>query len=90
MCQNFLSAIWRPLHGVSLNNWNLVNFDLNTPQGFYDLTQDQNLVRLIKLRILNSQQSQIIFIFSKNVREKWFQKCLPPLETEKMTIICAL
>ena len=31
-----------------------------------------------------------IFISSKNDQEKWFQKCLPPLETEKMTIICAL
>ena len=91
MCLNFLSAILRPPHGVSLNKWNLVNFDLNTlKRGFYDLTQDQNWVRLRKLRTFNSQQSQKHLYLVQNDWEKWFKKCLPPLETEKMTIICAL
>ena len=54
------------------------------------MTQDQNWVRLRKLRTFNSQQSQKHLYLVQNDWEKSFKKCLPPLETEKMTIICAL
>ena len=86
MCLNFWSAILRPPKQVKFSQfWFKYSY-----KGLLWLDSRSKLgeIKTVKDILIPTITKHLYLV--QNDWEKWFKKCLPPLETEKMTMICAL